>query len=921
MPLRRAVPTVLALAAAATAATLVLARSATPDSEPRFDLGFSDPGVYAVSWEALRDAAPNAPPLPRTLESARLEMTWRGEPVPIRVDDGGDGRFGPGDRIELVVERLPGEGGWFNEHTDLNVYRLGLAVDGAPAPPRMRDLPPPGGAAAKRPALTARHHLEREQLFLRFPDEDRVSSDVWYWARLSALDAEPLRVPLGIAGLDRRSAAPVEVTVGLRGWSHLGPAFGAAGSAGRPHDHRVEAALGGLPPVAAEWDDAGGGFRLELPPVAPSALPAGEAALELRVAARPGADGGPLVDAVLLDWVEVVYPRLPDIDGEPARHALAAGTAAPAAMTLWAPGADGLTVFGDGGSRAPAAPAAGGGWTVSTDGLGAGFWAVPAGALRAPVSIERDLPSTLRSTERQADYLILAHPRLLGAIQPLAAFHRARGLEVEVVSVTDVYDEFSHGIADPRAIRAFVSYAYHRWRRPAPRFVLLVGDASWDVHHRGAQPRRYVDWAFDPAHGGRFARNRTVAYAERPRFNHRNLIPSWSYPTAQGHAATDNWFVAVDGDDRLPDLAIGRLPVTDPEEVAAIVAKTLRHVRASGVGPWRRELVWLRDDTGVSAWTTSTLAGRLAARGFAAIEVTPAPAGGDLDEHRRRLVEALADGPRAVHFVGHGGRFIWRTAPPDLDSQDDLFNHDELDRLPPAPRLPIVVSLTCYSAPFDHPNADSIGEKFLRLPDRGAVAVVAASWRNAPIFAMSERLMDQLTRPGTVGEALMRAKRASDYRDFIEQYNLLGDPALPLAVPERRVAVRRLAAFGDGPAVEATLDASRFSGRARVDWVDAAGAPVARRDLEAGSPRIVAPFPGGAAAARRVAAVEVYMWDPVSGIDGLGAVVVGGEAAVSPGTAGGSGRRIEAADRGAIARPDGPSEREELGRDREAETG
>jgi hypothetical protein len=144
MPLRRAVPTVLALAAAATAATLVLARSATPDSEPRFDLGFSDPGVYAVSWEALRDAAPNAPPLPRTLESALLEMTWRGEPVPIRVDDGGDGRFGPGDRIELVVERLPGEGGWFNEHTDLNVYRLGLAVDGAPAPPRMRDLPPPG---------------------------------------------------------------------------------------------------------------------------------------------------------------------------------------------------------------------------------------------------------------------------------------------------------------------------------------------------------------------------------------------------------------------------------------------------------------------------------------------------------------------------------------------------------------------------------------------------------------------------------------------------------------------------------------------------------------------------------------------------------------------------------------------------------
>ena len=39
----------------------------------------------------------------------------------------------------------------------------------------------------------------------------------------------------------------------------------------------------------------------------------------------------------------------------------------------------------------------------------------------------------------------------------------------------------NHGILHPKALKDFLSYAYHSWRPPAPRFVLLVGDASWDA--------------------------------------------------------------------------------------------------------------------------------------------------------------------------------------------------------------------------------------------------------------------------------------------------------------------------------------------------------------------------------------------------------------------------------------------------------
>jgi len=70
-----------------------------------------------------------------------------------------------------------------------------------------------------------------------------------------------------------------------------------------------------------------------------------------------------------------------------------------------------------------------------------------------------------------------------------------------------------------------------------------------------------------------------------------------------------------------------------------------------------------------------------------------------------------------VVFNGHGGRYIWRTGWPDLTKNHDLFTLDDLDNLQPTTRLPVVLSLTCYSAPFDHPLADSIGEKLLRIKE------------------------------------------------------------------------------------------------------------------------------------------------------------------------------------------------------------
>jgi hypothetical protein len=187
----------------------------------------------------------------------------------------------------------------------------------------------------------------------------------------------------------------------------------------------------------------------------------------------------------------------------------------------------------------------------------------------------------------------------------------------------------------------------------------------------------------------------------------------------------------------------------------------------------------------------------------------------------------------------------------------------------------VVLSLTCYSAPFDHPSADSIGEKLLRIDSRGAIAVVAASWRNSPSPRWSEVLLEELTTRGTtVGEAVMRAKRRVRNRMFVETYNLLGDPAVPIALPTAMVELRTNEdEIGDRPfRVRGTVGIEGFAGRVIIDLVGHAGETLRTVGLETSSPEFWADFEIGRDGLAAASIVRAYAWNASRGIDAIGAV-------------------------------------------------
>ena len=185
------------------------------------------------------------------------------------------------------------------------------------------------------------------------------------------------------------------------------------------------------------------------------------------------------------------------------------------------------------------------------------YLAVMQGAATPVTGISASTPAGLMNPSNSADYLIITTPELGSASQSLASYRQSKGLTPKIVFLEDIMNEFNYGIYDPRAIRTFLTYAYHNWIKP-PKYVVLAGNGTYD----------YKD---------------NEGYGD-------NLIPTLMANTPMGLYASDSLFAEFDGD-HVPKIAVGRLPVLTAEELENMVDKISSY--ESGTG---KHVLWLADD-------------------------------------------------------------------------------------------------------------------------------------------------------------------------------------------------------------------------------------------------------------------------------------------------------------------------------------
>jgi hypothetical protein len=379
-----------------------------------------------------------------------------------------------------------------------------------------------------------------------------------------------------------------------------------------------------------------------------------------------------------------------------------------------------------------------------------------------PDSIVRNVASDLRNLNTGADYIIVTHRDFLPAAQRLADY-RSSNLQgfatprIKVIDVDQIYNEFSYGLMNPMALNSFARYAYESWQAPAPQYIALMGDMSYDY--------------------------RKIFPTSRP-----NFIPSPSYhATIYGQAPSDNAIVTVSGNDIIPDIALGRISCETMQEADILVDKIINYP-ADVNKEWKQNVLLV--SSGLSAADENQFKfndrnillenSYLKPNGIKATKIFRypnkpeyIPFQGEGPDIRREI----NNGSVIVNYYGHGGGLQW----------DLVFTNDDIYELNNGNKLPLVISVTCYTAHFD--NQEIFGEIFNSIPGKGSIAFWGSS--GVTFWPTTANINQDLfsavfnNKNYVIGKAINIAKSNQNYGTMTALLTLLGDPAIELAIPKK----------------------------------------------------------------------------------------------------------------------------------------
>src|SRR5690606_31786656 len=176
--------------------------------------------------------------------------------------------------------------------------------------------------------------------------------------------------------------------------------------------------------------------------------------------------------------------------------------------------------------------------------------------LLQPVAIGAVEAQDLHATPVGTDLVIVCPPQFLGEAGRLAQRRMEEGLSVVVVTAQQVFNEFSSGARDATAIKRYMKMLYDKAGNDLmllPRYLLLFGDGSYN----------------------------NISLAP----SNQNLIPTYqslnSWALNRSYTS-DDYFVILDDDEGEEqnndiDMGVGRLPVSNLAQARAVVDKLLNY--------------------------------------------------------------------------------------------------------------------------------------------------------------------------------------------------------------------------------------------------------------------------------------------------------------------------------------------------------
>ncbi|MGZ0015063.1 type IX secretion system sortase PorU [Yeosuana sp. AK3] len=403
---------------------------------------------------------------------------------------------------------------------------------------------------------------------------------------------------------------------------------------------------------------------------------------------------------------------------------------------------------------------------------------------------------------QDVDYIIVAPNNMLSEAQRLAQIDRdIYNLNVKVVTLNDIYNEFSTGNQDVGAIRNLIKYVYDNASTPEKRikYLCLFGDTSYDYKDRIT--------------------------------NNNNIVPSWH---AYNSFSLTNSFVSDDfygmmdsnegnmaNNDKL-DIAVGRILADTPQRAKELIDKIESYYKKESFGSWRNNFVVVSDDVdadweGILQETTDNV-GNLVMQNKPFMNVVKihsdafkqeSTAGGNAyPQVNEAIANAVDNGALVLNYFGHGGE--------DGLAQERILLKPDILGFRNFFKLNCFVTITCEYTRFDNPLRETAGEFTYWSKDAGAIGLITTTRQ---IFVTTG-----ITLNNELGKYLFSYSPNDAYGDYeypsmaealrltkvdplvsgINQRRLvffIGDPAMKLAFPKPNI---RLTKINDIPIGQST---------------------------------------------------------------------------------------------------------------------
>lgn len=381
------------------------------------------------------------------------------------------------------------------------------------------------------------------------------------------------------------------------------------------------------------------------------------------------------------------------------------------------------------------------------------------------------------------DGIIVTHPSFRTEAEQLAQFHREHdGLNVQVATTREVFNEFSSGRQDVAAIRDYARFVFQNGGRL--KYLLLFGDCSYDYKDRITNNTNFV-----------------LTYESRESFH-----PIFSYSSDDyfGFFEDDEgeWIESTSGDHTL-EIGIGRLPAKTQEEAKTMVDKIIYYSTSpSTLGKWRGEMTYVGDDGdgNVHARHVEDLS-ELIDTTYAQYNINKVlldafvqEASGSSEKSPQAssaLKTRIKNGTFLVNFIGHGNERLWM--------EEEILTKADIEELTNRNKLPIFVTATCEFGRYDDPIGVSGAEELLLLKQGGGIALLTTS---RPVFASTNFSLNQAFHENIfrkesgqnlrLGDVIRLTKNEGLEGPVNRNFTLLGDPMMMPSFPKMDIVVNKV---------------------------------------------------------------------------------------------------------------------------------